>query len=83
MTLKEAVNAIMDFSKAQEKDIHNSYARMSHMVKTSELDNITQDELDAARAFIDANYDTVVAARKNNDDTLLDEALEAWENGSH
>lgn len=79
MKLKEAVNAVMDFSKAQEKDIHNSYARMSHMVKTGELDNITQYELDEAKAFIDANYDVVVEARKTGNDEKLDERLRVWE----
>lgn len=79
MTVKEAVNAVMDFSKAQGKDIHNSYARMSHMVKTGELDNLTQYELDEARAFIAAYYDIIVEARRSGDETKLDERLRAWE----
>lgn len=79
MKLKEAVNAVMDFAKAQEKDIHNSYARMSHMVKTGELDNITQYELDEAKAFIDVYYDVVVEARKTGNDERLDERLRVWE----
>ena len=80
MKTKEAVNELMDFAKAQEKDIQNAYSRMRHMIKTGELDNITVAEVDDAYEFIKRNYTAVVNARNNGDSEAFSEALGAWQN---
>lgn len=81
MTLKNAVNELMDFSKAHGNDLDVSYAKMAHEIKSGSRDFMTMSELDDARAFLKdiANYKVVVDARKSGDDTNYNAAIEAWE----
>lgn len=80
MTLKNAVNELMDFSKAHGNDLDVSYAKMAHEIKSGSRDFMKMAELDEAMAFLKniANYKIAVEARKSGDDTDYDAALEAW-----
>lgn len=81
MTLKNAVNEIMDFAKAHDCDMHVAYAKISHMVKAGELDHITTDELTDAHEFLNKNYFLAVTARQTGNEADFDKALEEWSNG--
>lgn len=79
MTLKNAVNEVMDFAKAHECDMHTAYARIAHEIKTGSRDFMTMSELDEAKAFIDKSYNIIVDARQTGDNTEYDKALAEWE----
>ncbi|MBQ7793848.1 MAG: hypothetical protein IJ366_04940 [Clostridia bacterium] len=78
MTLKNAVNELMDFAKVHEVDVHTAYAKIAYEIKTGERDFMTMAELDEAKAFVDENYDVVVEARKSGNDADYDTALHLW-----
>ena len=75
MTLKNAVNELMDFAKAHGNDVHIAYRKMRYAVNVGDVDNITLKELEAAKEFIDAHYNAVVEARKTGDWSELSEVL--------
>ena len=80
MTLKNAVNELMDFSVAHDCDLEVAYARMAYEIKNGEREIMTMDELNEAREFVRdvANYKIVVEARQTGDDTDYDAALAEW-----
>ena len=81
MTLKNAVNELMDFSVAHECDLDVAYAKMAYEIKSGSRDVMSMDELNEAREFVRdvANYKIVVKERKTGDDTDYDEALKLWQ----
>ena len=81
MTLKNAVNELMDFSVAHECDLDVAYAKMAHEIKSGSRDFMSMDELNEAREFVRDvnNYKIVVEARKSGDDTDYDAALTEWQ----
>lgn len=78
MTLKNAVNEVMDFAKAHECDLQIAYAKIAHEIKTGSRDFMTMAELDEAKAFLADNYNVVVEARQTGNDTDYDTALHLW-----
>ena len=75
MKLKNAINEIFDCAKAHENDILVGYARIRSAASKGEVDNITVDEIDRAKGFIDEHYKEIVEARKTGDWSELSEAL--------
>ncbi len=78
MTLKNAVNELMDYAKVHNCVLHVAYAKKSYEIKNDDSDYMKQSELDEAKAFLDKNYNIVVDARKTGDETDYDEALALW-----
>lgn len=75
MTLKNAVNEVMDFAKAHECDMQIAYAKIAYEIQSGDRDFMTMDELNEAKAFIDTHYNAVVIARQTGDWAELDEIL--------
>lgn len=79
MTLRNAVNEVMDFAKAHECDLTVAQAKMTEEITSGSRDFMTLEELNRAKAFLVANYNTVVEARQTGDNTAYDKALAEWE----
>ena len=79
MTLRQAVEKVMDYAAAHGDDMNIAYAKMSQDIKSGELKGITEEELEGAHAFLKAHYDEAVAARKGKS---LDKYIKALAKGS-
>ena len=78
MTLRQAVEKVMDYAAAHGDDMNIAYAKMSQDIKSGELKGITQEALDAVHAFLKVHYDEAVAARKGKSLDKYIKALAAW-----
>ena len=78
MTLRQAVEKVMDYAAAHGDDMNIAYAKMSQDIKSGELKDITQEALDAVHEFLKVHYDEAVAARKGKSLDKYIKALAAW-----
>lgn len=78
MTLKNAVNEVMDFAKAHECDLTIAQAKIAEEITHGDRDFMTLEELNEAKAFLVDNYNIVVDARQSGNDEKYDEALAKW-----
>ena len=81
MTLKNAVNEVMDFAKAHDCDLNVAEAKIAYEITSGDRDFMTLDELNEAKAFLVDHYNIVVDARQTGDETKYNEALAEWKNG--